>query len=231
MVVVLSGCASTSGNEQEGTGSSGASTSASSQQWDPQSWTPTVKVQPVQMSESEKEQAYQQLLEQRAAELDGPAPDVKRVAWMDSHHEHFAAQAKCEREAGYPAVQHPSGGLIYEEGIPESQKKAHDLASFTCMAQYPLDPTRQQDWREEQLGLVYDYWDQYFIPCMAAHGHPVDSSSKPSRAAYIAAFNTPDRISWWPTETMDRLPLEEQERLVPVCSPLPPDSAMYGLAQ
>lgn len=66
---------------------------------------------------------------------------------------------------------------------------------YVCQAQYPMDPGFAQDWTDEQLGIVYDYWEQYYIPCMEAHGHPVDDTDKPSRETYIAAFHTQDRLA------------------------------------
>lgn len=76
--------------------------------------------------------------------------------------------------------------------------------------------------------MVYDYWDQYFIPCMEAQGYPIDTSNQPTREAYVAAFHTPERISWWPSQKFDEQSLEVQKALVEVCPPYPPDEAMYG---
>lgn len=102
---------------------------------------------------------------------------------------------------GLPAVSDGDTGTYVEPGVPESQEEALDLASYVCGAQYPLDPVFAQDWTQDQLRLAYDYWDQYCIPCMEAHGYTISRADQPSRETYVAAFHTSERISWWPNST------------------------------
>lgn len=217
---IVAGCSSPGGGAGEGPERTEPTLAASSSEWDPHSWQPTVRVEPVVMTESDKEKAYQEVTQRRAEELEIQPPTVQRVAWMANQADYDRAQATCLQEAGFPVRTNPTGGLAFDEDIPDAQTAAFDLAMYRCDALYPLDPTRQQEWSTDQLGLIYDYWDQYYIPCMRANGHQVDTSQQPSRAAYIAAFHTPERLNWWPSRASEELREEEQERLLGLCPPL-----------
>ncbi len=189
-----------------------------------------MQIDPVSFTDAEREEYRQESLARFAeqAGLTDPPEGVEVIAWTQGKVENGEALAECLQEAGFPAVSNASGGIIFDPGVPESQVKALDLADYICQGKYPLDPVYAQEWTQDQLRLVYDYWDEYFIPCMEAHGHPIDTGDQPSREAYVAAFHTPDRISWWPNDAFRALPLEEQKSLARSCPPYPPDEAMYG---
>lgn len=121
-----------------------------------------------------------------------------------------------------------TGGIAVPGGVPAAQEASWNLAMYTCESQYTPDPRYRQEWTPEQLGLLYDYWEQYFIPCLAAHGHPVDTTDRPSREAWVAAFPTVDRLPWYPPDTYFLLNPEERDRLAGVCPPSPPDDVFYG---
>lgn len=197
--------------------------------WDPLSWEPSVRVTRQSFSDAEREAFYTETLARNAEQLGlTDPPEVERVAWAQGPAEYGEAQARCMDEAGFTTVSDGVGNWSFSPGVPESQGAALNLASYQCEARYPMDPEYAQDWTEEQVGLVYDYWDEYYLPCMEAHGHPIDDSGQPSREAYVAAFHTPDRSDWWPNEYPSVLPVDEQRVLAQTCPPMPPDSAMYG---
>lgn len=198
-------------------------------EWDPEEWEPTVHIEPQRVTDAERNQHREELMARRAQEygLESP-PGVELIAWAQSMGEHADLMAECLQEAGFPAVSNGVSGTYFDPGVPESQSDALDLAYYVCDAQYPIEPRYMQDWSQAQVGLVYDYWEEYFIPCMDAHGHTIDDSHQPSREAYVAAFHTPERIGWWPNDDFQRLSLDQQRVLKDVCPPYPPDSAMYG---
>lgn len=190
---------------------------------------PTVRIEPLVFTEAEREEFYEEARARDAEQLDVvDPPEVELVAWTQGRAEYAEAQAECLEEAGFPTVTDGAGDFFFDPGVPNSQEDALDLASYVCGGQYPLDPVYAQDWTQEQLGLVYDYWEEYYIPCMQDQGYSVDTSDQPSREAYVAAFHTVERLDWWPNMTSANLPMEEQQRLAGVCPQYPPDSAMYG---
>ena len=205
-----------------------AGTSAGAR-WDPNAWVPTVRVTPVVYSDMEREQHWNEMVVRYAAEsgLDSPPP-VHLVTWTETPRENSTLVARCLQEHGFPAIADPLGGVAFDPGVPEAQDEALNQALYICNLQYPLDPAKTLDWSEDQLHLVYDYWDEYYIPCMEAHGHPVDTTNRPSREAFIGAFHTSERYDWWPSEGFQNLPRADQEKLIGTCPPYPPDAAMYG---
>lgn len=245
MAIFVVGC---SGTEQESTpggggatgeNGSGSTTSApvsgssdeggvdASNEWDPRSWEPTERIERVDMTEAEREEFWEDNVARQAQELGGSAPEVERVAWMGSKQEQADAVASCLQEAGFPEVRADPGGAIALDNLPESQAEAFELASFVCFSRYPIDPEISQDWSRAQIGLVYDYWDEYFIPCMAAHGYPVDTTGQPSRESFVSEFYSGAR-AWWATDRYDALPEEERASLAGKCPPYPPDAVLYG---
>lgn len=196
-------------------------------QWDPSQWDPTVQISAIRLSEAEREQWRTDYLSSRAQDLDGPAPSVALVRWVHPRGEHDEVMSACMTDSGFP-VKVDNGGISYPMGPPPAeQQSAWSLAWYTCTAQFTPDPDYMQDWTEGQIGLVYDYWDQYFIPCMEAHGYPINRAQQPSRETYVSTFFTPQR-TWWPNDYLAVLPPAERERLEPVCAPYPPDEFFFG---
>ncbi|QIK82792.1 hypothetical protein [Sanguibacter sp. HDW7] len=203
----------------------GASTSTV---WDPMSWEPTVRIEPIAMTEAEKLAWRQEQITDEAHHLGyDPVPEVALVRWTTSNVDWATAVAECLTDAGFPATPDKYGGILSEE-LPEAQEAANSRAHFTCNAKYTTDPVISQEWTNEQLGLTYDYWEQYFIPCMAAHGIEVDQSKKPTREAYIAAFHTPERLDWWPNGALEALPPEKRDEIAPQCPSYVPAAFFFG---
>lgn len=215
--------------ESQTTGATGSSGIPSGQvgQWDPNQWDPTVRISLRKVSETERAQWREDYLAQNARDLDGPPPTVQLERWVHPHSEHDEVLTRCMTESGFP-VEVDAGGIDYPAGSPPAeQQSAWSLAWYVCNARFTPDPDYMQDWTEAQIGLVYDYWEQYFIPCMAAHGYPISTATMPSRETYIATFFTLER-TWWPNETLLGLQRSERERLEPVCSPYPPSETFFG---
>lgn len=148
--------------------------------------------------------------------------------FIKDHSEHSALIAECLQEAGWPAVAVPGGGITYEPGIPAEQRDEQRADYYYCEKRYFLDPALLQPMTDDQLGVLYDYWVEYFIPCMEAHGYTIDIDDRPSREAYIDQFydGTP---RWWPNERFNMVPLEEQHHLIHTCPPEPPPTILYGV--
>ncbi|PFG20758.1 hypothetical protein [Serinibacter salmoneus] len=198
--------------------------------WDVSSWEPTVSIVAPSMTEderlSEREEYLRSLAEQ--FELDAP-PQVELVRWTMGPADDSQAMAACYTEAGFAAEVTPDNGIAFVNGgVPESQEAALNLANYTCAAQFTLDPIYRQEWSADQLGLLYDYWDQYFLPCMDAHGHMIDRSDQPSREVYVSSFHTSERTDWWPSDVLSSLPQEEAVQLGEDCPAYPPAEVFYG---
>ena len=150
-------------------------------QWDPKSWEPTVHVSQVRLSAADREQWRTEYLAGMARDLDGSAPNVALERWVHPRAEWDSVMSGCMTDSGF-ALEVEDGSISYPAGPPPAdQLSAWDLAWYECNARFTPDPDYSQDWTQEQIGLVYDYWDQYFIPCMEAHGVPVNRANQPSR--------------------------------------------------
>lgn len=57
----------------------------------------------------------------------------------------------------------------------------------------------------------------------------MDRSTQPSKEAWVAAFHTPERISWWPVEE-SRIGLDDTRyaEITKACPEVPPDAVLYG---
>lgn len=199
------------------------------QSWDPSTWQPTERITLTLISESEKEAAYREQMT-RLAQADGTPQilDVQHQSWSATPEESARRVAACMHEGGFPVEVSPTGGLQYATP-PESQQQAWNVAMNTCIAEHPVDPSFSQDWTEPQLRLIYDYWDQYLIPCLEAHGHPVDLSTRPTKQSFVSAFHTGQRHDWWPfAQAMRGVPEEEQARVSETCPELPPQDVFWG---
>lgn len=213
-------------HEGEGDAAEKPSTGAD-EQWDPASWEPTVVVTLSRLSEVEREQWRDDHLARLADDLDGPAPEVPLERWVEPNAEWDHAMSECMAESGF-VVEVDGGAIRYPGGPPPAEQlSAWDLAWYTCNARFTPDPDYAQDWTEEQIGLVYDYWDQYFIPCMDAHGVTVNRAQQPSRESYVDTFYTSQR-TWWPNEYLETLPDSQRDQVEASCPPFPPPEVFYG---
>ena len=194
--------------------------STTPQTWDPNAWEPTVKITPKTFTEEERWNAREQRLKQIEPETE-PIPEVNLIRWTQSYEDYSNTISQCLNDAGFDVTPGPRGpDLGY--GFPESQLPAFALASYRCESQYTLDPRLVGDWSDEQIALIYDYFEQYYIPCMKAHDQPVTEAGKPSRETYVSTFFTTEK-RWWPYP-QSQVP----EEVSKACPELPPDKALYG---
>ena len=110
-------------------------------------------------------------------------------------------------------------------GILRRSRQAFNAAAYTCEARHTLDPVFQQEWNDEQqLGLIFDYWAQYFLPCMDAQGYLIPTGNTPTREPYVADFHTPNRLDWWPQRLLSSIHRRRRARPLAECLPAyPPD--------
>lgn len=214
IVLILPGCASPAETSEQ-------VTSAPSRIWDPDSWEPTVKVTARTFTEEERWAARAEALKAKEPTT-GPVPQVEFIRWTNSVDDYSRTISTCLNDAGFPQVSPGITGPDLGEGVPEEQFEVFELANYRCEAQYSLDPRYSGDWSEDQIGLVHDYFEQYYIPCMRAHGQPVVEEGKPTRDVYIATFFTTEE-RWWPYPAVE-VPAD----VAKACPTLPPDTALYG---
>lgn len=214
------------------TGPAGASVGpgGSDNEWDPANWEPTVSITPISMSESEKQEFRTSWLAARAEEIgwEDP-PNIPLERWVVGA-DFGASVGTCLANAGFEGVWDGNWGFVFPEGIPAAQSSAFERASYECYAKFFIDPEFSQEWSEDQVGLIYDYWDEFYVPCLEAHGVSVDMTSRPSRATFVATFNSPERSSWWPADSLMGLTSDRRATVQSVCNEYPPLDAFYGQA-
>ena len=229
LFIAVGGCAS--GNSDSGSaGETGSETAvASPSEWDPNTWKAKIKISPRYHTEEEKLAFRAQWLK-RNAEYSGieAPPDVALVEWQNSVELMDTKHAECYREKGFSAYVPPQGGVAFDPGIPESQEEAYDLAWYECYAKYFPNPEFLTNWSEDQLRVIWDYWDEYYIPCLAAHGFKVDTSKRPVRETYATTFYSDAEHRWWPNNG-GSLEFEIPPEVLKVCPEIPPASQFYGL--
>ena len=228
-LMVAGGCG-TSSSDSESVGKSGnQAAAASTSEWDPNTWKAKIKISPHYHTEEEKLAFRTQWLKRHAEflEIETP-PDIPLVEWQESLELMDNKNAECFRERGFSAHAIPRGGVIFNPTIPESQYEAYKIAAYECQAMYFPNPEFLTDWSEDQLRVLWDYWDEYYIPCLAAHGLTVDTSERPARETYVATFYTDAEHRWFPSNDgalLTQIPPDVWK----TCPKTPPASQFYGL--
>lgn len=115
------------------------------------------------------------------------------------------ALAKCLTDAGFPSVPAAEGGVT-GEAVPDSQLALLRTAYWTCHAQYPSPTGYYVDYSADQLGVIYEYWTEFYLPCAAAHGVEVDTAQVPSRDTFVSAWLQGEQ--WRPDALVLRLTWE-----------------------
>ncbi|MDN6795249.1 MAG: hypothetical protein L0L69_09425 [Propionibacterium sp.] len=152
-----------------------------------------------------------------------PTVDVERWVTAD---EDAAVQAQCLTEQGFPAKV-VMNGVSFDPPIPESQDAALALATYTCLARFPKEAKYLAPPTDEQYGVLYDYWTEYYIPCAKSRGIDVSNGEIPTREAFIARWR--DTTSQDPKWTPDLATTTGGDgTLTEVCSSMPPSDAFYG---
>lgn len=197
-------------------------------EWDPRSWEPTVTITPVTMTEEEKQEFRAHMLASHAASKGLDLPDIPLERWV-SGVDFAQSFGGCLKDGGFEGEWDGLFGFSFPQGIPAAQEAAFQRVYFECEARFTIDPIFMQEWTTDQLRLLFDYWDEFYIPCLEAHDVAVDTSQKPSREAWIAAFNTPNRLPWWPEEFTIGLGTARNAEVSAACDPYPPQDVFYGV--
>jgi len=187
VVVLTGGTAPTATPGAPTTGASGPTPMAP--------WTPTHMLTLAAMSQEEA-------MSLRDRDLAGVAdmwdlldpPDVTLVRWTTMA-DNGPTIAACLRDAGFDAL--GTGSTIdYPSGIGPAQATAFHLAFYVCDAQYSMHPKYTQAWTADQWGLLYDYWSEWYTPCVKTLG--VTVSPPPTRDTFVAQA-LQAHLAWDPT--------------------------------
>lgn len=229
LLMAVGGCAAGGSDSGSAGATSHGTAVAQASEWDPNTWKAKIKISPRYHTEEEK-LAFREKWLKRHADYWGieDPPNVPLVEWQESSEEEDRKMAECLTSKGFGFHVTPKGGIASDGSIPESQEQAYQLASYECYAMYFLNPEFLTDWSEEQLRVVWDYWDEYYIPCLAAHGYKVDISERPARETYVAKFHTDPEHRWWPNNGGSlefQIPVEVWK----VCPSDPPATELYGI--
>jgi hypothetical protein len=124
-----------------------------------------------QLGVSASDQAWKQFSSRHP---DVPRPDIAVVEYVDPAR-YFAVIEECvaARGATLPA----DGSADYAANV------ANDLASYECGVQYPAQTKNTLS--EEQAGYLYDYWNEFVVPCHDEAGYP-GGSEPPTRDYFVA---------------------------------------------
>ncbi|AIE83173.1 hypothetical protein FB03_07895 [Actinotignum schaalii] len=136
--------------------------------------------------------------------------------------------AECLRSKGYSAEVVPEGGIAFDPPIPEAQREAFGMADYECQSMYFPNPEFLADFTEDQLRVQWDYWDEYYIPCLATHGFVVDTSERPARETYATTFYSDAANRWWP-DNNNELYFQIPPEVMKVCPETPPITEFYGI--
>jgi len=155
-------------------------------------------------------------------------PDVTLIRWT-SRLDWGATIAKCLQDAGFNVV--GSGAMMYApDGIGPAQASAYYLADYTCNAEYSMNPRYKQTYTASQWGMQYDYYVQWFVPCMASFG--VVASTPPTRDTFIAQGLQSGTPAWGPWSEGQRVyserSWEEYSAFLTTCPADPPVEYMWG---
>jgi hypothetical protein len=116
---------------------------------------------------------------------DETRPDVQLIRYT-SPRELAALKVECLNSAGFPDVTLTPDNAIAYGPVPPEQELAFGLASYTCAAQYLVDPIYRVPLSAEQLGELYDYYLSGLIPCLADRGYP--TTDVPSKGTFVANY-------------------------------------------
>lgn len=216
---LLSGCSATEGNSTTNPPVSAAS------QWDPESWKPHSTFKRPQYTEDEKFQSRQSQLDQYVR-MGATPRDFPINRWVTKWE--FADIMVDELgKHGIGAVANSTGGLYFVPGVPEAQEAVLNQIYYDTYSQFPIEPIYVTDFLPEQLGMLWDYWTEYYVPCMTAQGFKVEHSPV-SRETFISSFFLPGTEHWWPASASSMPNLDRQLELERICPPLPAAKYFYG---
>lgn len=218
-VTLLSGCSSSEPASPQ------APPSTKSSEWNPESWKPHSTFKRPQYTEDEKLQSRQSQLDQYVR-MGATPRDFPINRWVSKWE--FADIMVAELgKHGIGAVANSTGGLYFVPGVPEAQEAVLNQIYYDTYSQFPIEPIYVTDFLPEQLGMLWDYWTEYYVPCMTAQGFKVEHSPV-SRETFISSFFLPGTEHWWPASASSIPNLDRQLELERICPPLPAAKYFYG---
>ena len=191
-------------------------------------WTPAHPLSFPTMSDEEAYKLRDDGLREVAAAygLTDP-PDVALIRWT-SWNDVGATVAQCLRDAGFNAI---GAGIIvsYPDGIPPAQATAFDLALYVCTAEYTVHPKYAEPFTADQFGVLYDYYVEFEVPCVATLG--VTVSQTPTRETFIAQSLQQGTQTWDPWSEAQEHFAASDEGVISMsnkCPPYPSAQYMWG---
>ncbi len=231
MVAMCVICACTSGCGASGDGVAGEatpsvalSTTTPAAVWTMPPWHPRTPIKHRTWTEAQKQEFRTQWLKHMAEtqHVSNP-PKVAFVRWIGNNDPIIP---QCMTEHGFRSWELEDGGMA-SDPYPPSQESAYQLAEYICYSKYTIDPKFSQEWTNDQIGLVYDYWTEYYVPCLAAHGVTTDPA--PSRQEFIATFHDVNKQTWWPIDSYAMIASKSKKDAVrKTCPQYPSDADMWG---
>jgi len=154
-------------------------------------------------------------------------PDVALIRWT-SWNDVGATVAQCLRDAGFNAI---GGGTTvrYPDGIGPAQTTAFNLAEYVCTAEYTVHPKYAEPMTADQFGVLYDYYVEFEVPCVATLG--VTVSQTPTRETFIAQSLQQGTQTWDPWSEAQEHFAASDEGVISMsnkCPPYPSAQYMWG---
>lgn len=101
--------------------------------------------------------------------------------------------ARCMNEAGFEDYSYDRFYGFTNGTKTASHSGSEGLAWYDCLKKYPIYNTEYAKFSDDQLDELYQYYDQFLVPCLGALGASV--SEMPSRAAF--ADGGEGQPGWW----------------------------------
>jgi hypothetical protein len=163
-----------------------------------------------------------QALVQEAEALGVDVPtDIEFVRYI-SPDEFGAVLAACMTEQGFEATETFDGGVRYAP-IPDEQGEAQREALIRCKVRYPVHPRYHLPTTESELLMLYDYWVDVVVPCLADEGFEAPEHPSPETfvAAYLSGDDNVER--WHPYLAVGEVPYDTWEEINMKCPQHPTD--------
>jgi hypothetical protein len=132
------------------------------------------------------------------------------------------------REAGFESAGQGQGVNYPETDMPPSQQAIKNQAIFECDMAYPLHPGYTRAFSDEQLGLLYDYFVEWYVPCVT--GLDVTVSLPPTKESWMASAKASSNDLWYPPNEAEMAyawTYEKRVNLARTC-PVEPSMAIWG---
>lgn len=104
--------------------------------------------------------------------------------------EYASTQVACLHDKGFANVSLTADGTGVTVELPGGdQVDAYNVATYTCMAQYPRDPAQDESrmTRDQRL-IVYTYVSQTLVECLKNKGYTIGAI--PSEESFLATWDS-----------------------------------------